>query len=329
MYLDSRPVSCKSVGDYFGVNGKLLEEQYRDYLSDFHTWDQLKHAENWILFPENIGSCLSLDETALSQGELYTVITNKAAKGKKGALVAMIKGTQSETVVSILEKIPLRIRNQVTEVTLDMAATMEKIARHSFPKASLVTDRFHVQKLAYEAVQEMRIKYRWEAIDQENKEIELSKETKQKYIPHILENGDTLKQLLARSRHLLFKSQSKWTPSQWRRGEILFKRYPLLEKAYHLSLQLGNIYQSCKNKGVAFTRLAQWYDKVEKAGFDSFKIVARSIETHYLNILNYFEHRSTNASAESFNAKIKAFRASFRGVGNVSFFLYRLKNIYA
>ncbi|HYG38023.1 MAG TPA: DDE transposase, partial [Cytophagales bacterium] len=34
-------------------------------------------------------------------------------------------------------------------------------------------------------------------------------------------------------------------------------------------------------------------------------------------------------SAESFNAKIKAFRSSFRGVKNVSFFLFRLANIYA
>lgn len=306
-----------------------MEEQYRDHLSDFHSWDQLPHAQEWILFPENLGESISLDETALSQGELYTVITNKAAKGKKGALIAMIKGTESETVRAILEKIPLRKRNLVTEVTLDMAATMEKIARYSFPKASLVTDRFHVQKLAYDAVQEMRIKYRWEAIDQENKEIELSKETHQKYIPEVLNNGDTLKQLLARSRYLLFKAQTSWTPSQWRRSEMLFARYPTLEHAYHLSLQLGSIYHNCKDKGIAFTKLAQWYDRVEKAGFESFKIVARSIEAHYLNILNYFDNRSTNASAESFNAKIKAFRASFRGVGNVSFFLFRLANIYA
>ena len=272
---------------------------------------------------------MSIDETALSQGELYTVITNKAAKGKKGALVAMIKGTQSETVRAILEKIPSGKRNLVTEVTLDMAATMEKIARYSFPKASLVTDRFHVQKLAYDAVQEMRIKYRWEAIDQENKEIELSKETKQKYIPEVLENGDTLKQLLARSRYLLFKAESSWTPSQRHRAELLFIRYPNLEHAYHLSLQLGSIYHNCKDKGIAFTKLAQWYDRVEKAGYESFKTVARSIEAHYLNILNYFDHGSSNASAESFNAKIKAFRTSFRGVGNISFFLFRLANIYA
>jgi transposase len=265
----------------------------------------------------------------LSQGELYTVITNKAAKGRKGALVAMIKGTRSETVRSILEKIPLRKRNKVMEVTLDMAATMENIARFTFPNARLVTDRFHVQKLAYDALQEMRIHFRWEAIDQENKEIELGKETGQKYIPQILENGDTLKQLLVRSRYLLFKPESKWTSTQHARAEILFERYPSLEQAYKLVMQLGNIYHHVKLKGVAFSKLAAWYDRVEKAGFESFNIVVRSIQSHYLNILNYSENRSTNASAESFNAKIKAFRASFRGVKNVCFFLFRLSKIYA
>lgn len=210
-----------------------------------------------------------------------------------------------------------------------MAATMERIVKFSFPKASLVTDRFHVQKLAYDAVQEMRIQYRWEAIEQESKEIELSKDLRQKYIPDVLENGDTLKQLLARSRYLLFKSRASWSPSQVHRAEILFKYYPLLEQAYDLSLQLGKIFHTTKDKGVAFTKLAGWYNQVEKAGFKSFNTVARSIQAHYLTILNYFNNRSTNASAESFNAKIKAFRGAFRGVKNISFFLFRLSNIYA
>lgn len=265
----------------------------------------------------------------MSQGELYTIITNKAAKGRKGAIVAMIKGTQSEVVRGILEKIPQQKRNKVIEVTLDMAGSMEKIVKYSFPKASLVTDRFHVQQLVYDAVQEMRINFRWKAIEQENKEIELSKEVGQKYKPEILSNGDTLRQLLARSRHLLYKPQTKWTQSQWRRGEILFEKYPTLEDAYHLALQLGSIYNHSKEKGIAFTKLAQWYDRVERAGFESFNIAARSVQAHYLTILNYFDNRSTNASAESFNAKIKAFRSSFRGVKNVSFFLFRLANIYA
>jgi transposase len=127
----------------------------------------------------------------------------------------------------------------------------------------------------------------------------------------------------------LFKAESKWTPTQRFRAEILFERYPALEQAHNLAMQLGHIYHFVKDKGIAFTKLAVWYDRVEKAGFESFNVVARSIQSHYLNILNYFDNRSTNASAESFNAKIKAFRASFRGVRTVKFFLFRLANIYA
>lgn len=111
-----------------------------------------------------------------------------------------------------------------------MAASMENIVKYSFPKAKLVTDRFHVQKLASEAVPEMRIKYRWEAMDQENDLIESGKEIGKKYIAERLENGDTLKQLLARSRYLLFKGRDKWTPSQHHRAELLFRRYPFWKK---------------------------------------------------------------------------------------------------
>ena len=46
-------------------------------------------------------------------------------------------------------------------------------------------------------------------------------------------------------------------------------------------------------------------------------------------IINYFEDRLTNASAESFNAKIKAFRTQFRGVGDIKFFMYRQATLYS
>jgi transposase len=311
------------------VNGKQLEHQYVAHLSDFLSWSEKDHAEDWLLFEQNLGPHLSIDETSLSQGELYTIITNKEAKGKKGCLVAIIKGTDSEKVKGVLQQIPAHKRHKVAEVTLDMAASMEKITRSCFPKAVLVTDRFHVQKLCYEAVQQMRIEYRWQALEQENKEIELAKELKRDFVPERLENGDSLKQLLARSRYLLFKNESSWSPSQVHRAEILFQRYPVLKQAYDLSRELASIYEKTKVKGVAFTKLAHWYDKVEKAGFKSFNTVARTIQNHYLTILNFFDNRSTNASAESFNAKIKAFRSQFRGVRKIDFFLYRLSKIYA
>jgi transposase len=66
-------------------------------------------------------------------------------------------------------KNPLKARNQVTEITLDMAANMGLVAKKCFPNATRVTDRFHK---TLEALQEIRIKYRWQAIDQENEAME-------------------------------------------------------------------------------------------------------------------------------------------------------------
>ena len=93
-----------------------------------------------------MGPHLSIDEVNLSMGELYTVVTNKAAKGKKGAIVAIIAGTKSEVIIEHLQKIDVKKRNQVVEITLDMANNMKLIAKKSFPRAIQVTDRFHVQK---------------------------------------------------------------------------------------------------------------------------------------------------------------------------------------
>lgn len=120
-----------------------------------------------MLFPDNIDENLSLDETSLSNGELYTILTTKSAKGKKGVLIAMIKGTTAETVISIINKIPKSKRKKVKEVTLDMAGSMNLIVEKCFPEATRVIDRFHVQKLAYDALQEMRIAHRWDAINEE------------------------------------------------------------------------------------------------------------------------------------------------------------------
>lgn len=317
------------MGALFGLDGKRLQAQYYSCLSGYLDWEQRDHSESWLLFPENIGPNLSMDETSLSRGELYTIVTNKGAKGKKGALVAMVKGTVSQNVISILEKIPEHIRNQVKEITIDLAPTMKLIAKRSFPRASIVSDRFHVQKLASDAVQELRIKYRWEAIDQENKARQIAKEVGKPFKPHILENGDTPKQLLARSRYLLFKSPIKWTSTQTHRAEVLFQRFPTLKAAYELSQKLVAVFNRKTSKQIAYKKLALWYNAVEVAGFKSFNVIANTIQQNYNQILNYFNNRSTNASAESFNAKVKALRRQFRGVSNTPFFLYRLSKIYA
>ncbi len=327
--MDKYPVSSRSLEKHYHINGDQLGQQYKDHLSDYHVWGQKEHACEWLLFPDNIGPNLSIDETSPSNGELYTIVTNKAAKGRKGAFVAMIKGTESGSIISVLRQIPEASRKKVTEVTLDMAASMHKIVKQCFPKASRVIDRFHVQKLAYDALQEMRIAHRWDAINEETEAIEQAKYSGQNYEPFRFLNGDSQKQLLARSRYLLFKSPNNWSNSQKIRAQILFAQYPDIQKAYTLTHQLRMIFSLTKDKAVAYTKLAHWYNDVAESEFKAFNTIAATIYTHYPEILNFFDNRSTNASAESFNAKIKAFRATLRGVTDIKFFLYRLCKIYA
>lgn len=241
----------------------------------------------------------------------------------------MVEGTSSDNVIIIPSKIPLKQRNRVKEVTVDMAHAMHRVVKLSFPNAHRVVDRFHVQKLAYDALQEVRIQHRWDAINEATNDMENAKLNHKEYIPKLLTNGDTKKQLLARSRYLLFKSAEKWTTRQKERANILFEMYPGIKKAYGLTHSLRMIFTKVKEKGVAYTKLAKWFNDITDSGFKSFNTISATIYAHYPEKLNFFDNRSTNASAESFNAKLKAFRGTLRGVSDTSFFLYRVANIYA
>ncbi|WP_445482307.1 ISL3 family transposase [Larkinella humicola] len=128
---------------------------------------------------------------------------------------------------------------------------------------------------------------------------------------------------------MLYKKSGDWTDSQRERAALLFDHYPDLKKAYDFSQALSHIFENTTDKLYGLARLAKWHEKVRQCGFKAFNTVALSIQNDYETILNYFDNRSTNASAESFNAKIKAFRAQFRGVRNAEFFLYRLTQLYA
>jgi transposase len=154
----------------------------------------------------------------------------------------------------------LPLRNQVKEVTLDMAKNMESAIKASFPMAKVVTDRFHVVKLVIDALQHIRIKHRWIAIDKENEDIVNAENLGIKYKVVVFENEDTPKQLLARSRHLLAKSPDKWTENQKERAFILFREYPQIKKAYQHVMMFRNIYEN-KLKSRAIQEFKLWIEK--------------------------------------------------------------------
>ena len=294
-----------------------------------------------MLFPNNFGDDMSLDETCLSNGEVYTILTNKAAHGGKGALAAMVHGVASDTVSEILKKVPHEIRRRVKTVTTDLSPAMMLTVRTVFPKAMLINDRFHVQQLVTDAIDQMRIGFRWQVLAEENKAIKehrakrkavhtkAEKDLIGEWEPVRMENGETKPQIMARSRHIILMHKTKWNTQQQERAAILFMMFPKLEEAYNIYLELVDIFNKKSKPAEARLNLARWYNKVEAFGDDGFSKVIETFENHNATIVNYFQDRLTNASAESFNAKIKAFRTQFRGVGDIKFFMYRLATLYS
>jgi transposase len=297
-------------------------------VSGFKEWEQLSHAEDYLLYPQNIGEHLSIDELSLSKGEIYTFVTNKQGKGKKKSLVAVIKDTKSQDIINVICKIPLEQRKKVKSITLDMANNMGAAARMCFPESNLITDRFHVVKLVTDALQHLRIKYRWKEIEKENQAIKHAKEQRVRYQPVLFSNGDTPKQLLARSRYIIAKKPNEWTINQKIRAKILFELYPLLHEAYKHTLEFRNIYEN-KNKTMAREKFNQWIIDTKHLEMNVFNTAANSLKYHLETILNFFNNRLTNANAESFNSKIKLFRANLRGVIDTKFFLFRLEKLFA
>jgi len=56
------PISCYHLGYYFQIDGKQLQEQYKDHLSDYNVWEQKDYADEWMLFTKNLSPYLSIDE---------------------------------------------------------------------------------------------------------------------------------------------------------------------------------------------------------------------------------------------------------------------------
>ena len=98
-----------------------------------------------------------IDESSLSNGELYTFVTNRDRHTGEGSLVAVVSGTKPEEVIQVLKRTDEEECMKVEEVTIDLFDSMHKTVSVAFPKAQRVTDRFHIQKLACDAVQEIRV----------------------------------------------------------------------------------------------------------------------------------------------------------------------------
>ena len=316
------------------MDGDNLERSYKYHPGGYITWAQKDHSADRVLVPENIGEHLCIDETSL-QDDLFTILSNKAGHGRQGAIISMVRGTKACEVVKVLKQMPEEDRLKVKEVTLDMPESMRSIVEQVFPNAIITLDCFHIVKRCLEAVEELRLRYKRDA-QKKIKKLErlfrarLKRNAYQrkwrrkkhpknykgkrrgpkplrlnaKFHPPVLENGDTLL-------------------------ELLFAMCPKLKEAYDLVHKLRSIFKSKKlTRDAAETKLHEWYQTVADCSLREVKSARDTIKDREENVLNYFINHATNAAAESLNSKLKGFRAQVRGVSDLPFFMYRICKIF-
>lgn len=354
-------MTAQCVGRFYQTDGKYLQRAYKEHLSDFESWDQKDHASEWVLLGQNMGKKLSIDETML-HNDLFTFLSNKDGHGKQGSLIAAVKGTTVAEVTKQLLKIPEDQRNAVEEVTLDFSDSMFGIVSKAFPKAEKIIDCFHIMQLAGKGLEEMRMKMKRAARTEQNRqEREFKHKQEQrsknraryakkhkpkkskngkklgrprigrknaKFEPERLSNGETKMDLLTHVRYPLVKSSADWTDFQKKEMRLLFEMNKRIQKAYGLVCHLRNIFKTKQDRVKAQAALQKWSKCISKSHIRELISVRDTIMSKEEYVLNYFNNRSTNASAESLNSKMKGFRAQVHGVSDLSFFMYRMTKIF-
>ena len=354
--MDTLPLTAASLARFFHIKGSEVERYYKHHLSDFECWDQKEHAVDWVLLSKNIGKRCSIDETELC-GEVYTILSNKEGHGRKGSVIAIVKGTKADVVSRIIKMISAEELAKVEEITMDFSDSMYNIAKQCFPNATIIIDCFHIVKRLCERLESMRLKFKRLAVTEnkkaaaafaQNEDRKAKKRAyyrkkhpkksgenrgskrirKQKYKPQVLSNGDTKVELITRSRNLLAQSGEKWGEHKKERAKLLFDLYPQLKEAYSLICKVRDIFKRKLTIDEARAKLHGWYKEVNVCTFREIKSARDCIKSREEQVLNYFLNRSTNASAESLNSKIKGFRAQLHGIADIPFFLYRVCTIF-
>ena len=341
--VEGRPISIGNVAYVLGMSSKKLQRWYQMVLSGFKqaleggeiSKDNLKVKRNGeeeeeeeeivvpILEEKNLGPQMALDEKTIN-GTCYTILSNRTTS-KIALMAATLKVND---LMKLIREFDIEKRMQVKSLSRDMASNYDWLGRQAFMNAYQVVDKFHVIKNMMDQLQSIRIRYR---------QIELAlrreaNKNKQDYHEATFANGDTVLQLLARSRGLLFSLPKDWSEHQKQRAKILFENYPEIKTAYYLIFRVRQWFTSPKGKRTYQITRDKKKGKLKillkdliQSGIEEMKNVAYLIKRNMGQIINYFIAKETNAKAEALNQNLQRFINVNYGARNSNFFLFRVK----
>jgi transposase len=225
---------------------------------------------------------VGLDEKSFLRGQRYISLMTDL-KGQR--VLEVVAGRDTAQAMALWESLPEDQRGKVEAAAMDMGANFVTATRLAAPQVAIVHDRFHVAKHLNEAVDQTR---RQEAARLAEQGDETLKKTRYLWLygtvpeKHQTSFAELLEMNLKTSRAWLYKEQMVefWSQPDAKAGERFF---------------------------------TQWYRTVMRSRLPKVKAVARTLKSHLVNLLTYFQHRITNAITEGFNSKIQAIKADARG----------------
>jgi transposase len=260
-------------------------------------------------------------------GEVYTVISNKDT-GKIAAMIMSVKrGIVSDV---LLKKVPVAILMAVKTVTKDLAENYDWMARTCFMNAMKIADKFHVIKLAMEALQAIRIRFDSDKRSQMNGNEGNNGRKRRKQDERSSGYRSVRKRRNGKdppgSKSIsAVQVREAMDGSAGGKSKILFREFPEIKEAYDLICSFRNFYKCKIGTGHrARESLDRWYEKTKKTKIEEIKNFRHTVKRHEGEIMNYFEEGHTNAFAESLNNKIQSFVRSNYGIRDRDFFHFRL-----
>lgn len=221
---------------------------------------------------------IAVDELSFRKGQHYLTLVTDLDSGR---IVWGKEGRSAATLAEFFDLLGEDVRGRIEWVAMDMSAGYCKAVKESLPNAKVVYDRFHVQALISDAVDETR-----------REEWRLTKGTPEGYA-------------LKNSRYALLKNPWNLTPKQEHALATVQAGNRRLYRAYLLKETFADIFRSLLTPGWAKRRLNAWLAWASRSRLPAFVKAARTVREHLPGILRYFETGYTTSTAEGWNTKAR------------------------
>jgi len=261
---------------------------------DTRLWRFIKHYVDEARSREDYSdvTAIGIDETSKKGHNYVTVVVDLNQR----KVIYVTNGKDATTVDRFTKDFTAHkgTPEAIKVVTCDMSLGFKKGIDEHFINSSTVIDKFHVIKHINEAVDEVRRE-------------ELRQDPRYKY-------------LLNKTKYLWLKNDANLTDHQHERKESLLKKRLKTARAYTMRVTLQDIYELSTNRIEAEERLKQLCSWISHSRLAPMKKFGELLKKHWVEILNYFDHRYTNAILEGTNSIIQNIKRRARGFRNDEYF---------